>query len=309
MRQRLLLVLLAAVFALAPPAAAQGFEGIIRQRTIMVDSDALNEILFTLEDEEMDEEEFDEEDELDEEEYEEYEQRYMRAMMDRILELSVDELLSMARSGLDIEVEETTMSVKGAKIRADVGAFGYFIMDADEETLWMVSPERSAFVKWTQVDMEAAERRVQEMMASMGLDPEDMERGGPEPSGPATLEPLSRTARINGFDATGYRAESRNAVTVGWVAKDVHGVGRTFKALTESMEALSGDDEDASGSMETLFWEKGLPVRTQAVSTVFGSLSHYEVTDFLSIEPTSVSDELFKIPAGFREVSMEDLFR
>ncbi|GMR12801.1 MAG: hypothetical protein BMS9Abin29_0994 [Gemmatimonadota bacterium] len=297
MRQVFLLVVLATVFAPAPRAAAQGFEGVIRQRSIMVDGDALYEILYTLEGEEMDEE-----DEFDEE-------QYLRAEVDRILDFSVDELLSMAKAGLEIEVEETSMHMKGAKARTDAGPFGYFIMDADEETLWMVNAEGSVFVKWTQADVKAAEERTREMMANLGIDPADIERAEPEASDAATLEPLSRTARVNGFEATGYRAESRDKVTVAWLVEDVHGLGVALNALAKRMEVLSGDAEVDPGSIGNLLWSKGLPVRIQSVGTSFGRLSRYEITDFLSVEPTSVADDLFEIPAGFREVSLEDLWR
>ena len=299
---RLCGLMIAAVLGSLPGAAtlgAQGFEGVIQQRTIFLDGDALYEILYTFDEEEL----ADEEDEFDEE-------QYLRAEVDRILGLPVDELLSMvSQSGLEMEIEEITMHVKGAKVRTDMGAFGYVIMDADEETLWMVRPENRIFVKWTQADVEAAERQTQETLARLGIDMEDIEGAGSEASDAATFEPLSRTAEINGFEATGYRAESRDDVTVGWLAEDVHGVGATFRALAERTEALYGDDEDASGSTQDLFWERGLPVRIQSVSTALGSLSHYEVTDFLSVEATSVADELFEIPEGFTEVSMEDLWR
>ena len=85
-----------------------------------------------------------------------------------------------------------------------------------------------------------------------------------------------------------------------WVSKDNADLVTAFAALMERVSAMSMEEDGFDVS--ALVAEYGYPVLTQKLS-----YDTYDIEETLSVEPQSVSDDLFVTPAGFRKMTMADL--
>ena len=281
-------VLLAMTWLLLPSATqAQDFEGVIEQRTISLDNDALAELM-------SDFEETDIEDEA----------KYMRWMAEQILAIPVDELTQSGAA----ELEEMTLYVKGEKIRTDIQGdempFDYMIMDSKSGTMLMVSEAGKFYVEWSAEAM-------QELMGGMGVDQDMMEKASGKPAGRPEIRALGKTEDVNGVQCEAYMIEHEGRFTVGWISKEHQDLHESFKAYAEKMESMYGEDEKGSSD---LLWEKGLPVRIQTLyggyhGGYYGGFDSYEIEDMVSVERKSISSDLFEVPAGYSEKSMQELWQ
>ena len=299
--------LLAGAFLLLPAAAlAQGFEGVVKQRTLELEGEAIWRVFDQLggqEDEEYDE--------SDEEWTEEDERRQLQEQVDKLLALPLDELLAMVRPE-DAELgystfNESTFYMKGPMLRVEMGGetggFGYFLVNANETAVTLVNPGEKYYVKWSPDDMDA-------MLADMGLDPNAMEAAA-EPSEAPRIRSLGTTREINGVRAEAYRVEEEGAVTIGWVTGEYGELRASMKKIAERLEKMSPEDESDSAA-EDLLWEKGVPVLIQTVDWSDGlgglSVGGYEVTEVVSVERKSLAADVFKVPAGYTEKSLAELY-
>lgn len=294
------LVPLAVAALVVPGLSAQDFEGVIQQRSISVSSEALYTVL---NDAEIDDAILDGDDE----------QAYLRALTEVVFETPLERFTEMAAYGEDVTVEEMAIHVKGSRMSVEAGGgmgFDRFIVDAGTGTMWMVSSQRQMFVEWTQEDLEAMQRQSQESLAALGIDMDDLAGQADGPEAAATIAPLGRTEEVNGVTATAYRASSGDEIAVAWIRDDDPGIRESFRLLSERMAAMGGDGESGGGpSVSDLFWQEGTPVRTQTLQAAWGNLQGYDVEDILSVERTSVADDLFEVPAGFEKKSLQDLYR
>jgi hypothetical protein len=133
-----LTLLAATVLALPTVAMAQQFEGVIRQRTISVETYALEDRGFD--------------------------------MSDAIFDVATERILAL-REELEADgamtVEEIEVFIKGNQIRTDMEtgeAPGYATIDLDQGIMQMVYPSEQMFMEWTKADME----RMRAMMPDMG---------------------------------------------------------------------------------------------------------------------------------------------
>jgi hypothetical protein len=289
-----LFVMLGTTWLLIPStSSAQSFEGEINQRTITLHEDALRELAFALEEENSEFEEMSEGWGDDE-----YDANYAHWLAQQILAIPPEELL--ARSS-EAELLSGTLYISGQKIRAEVQddetPFDYFLMDTKAGTIFMVSEAQRFYVKWSADEMRA--------MAGMG-----MESGAGESGEGLEVQALGKTETINGVQCTAYGVESDADFTVAWVSSGHSGLSEAFKAFSERMEGMFGEEVVSGSSAKDLLWEKGLPVRTQTLyRNPYAGLSTYEIEDMLSVEQKSLSSDLFEVPAGYAEKSLQELWR
>jgi hypothetical protein len=287
---------------LAPSAMmAQDFEGVIQERTISIEDMALDDLVNQLMEEMYADQEMDEEEEWTEEaEIEE-----MRKVAAQIFSIPMDRLMDMARSG-DAELMDMTLYIKGSKMRADVkeegSPFSYMISDVNSGVVMMVNEPGRYYVKWDAGEM-------QERLKSMGIDPSEMANDDMESAERPQLREVGETMDINGMRCTAYEVMHDGGFARAWVTAEHKALQKTITALTESFSAMIGEDEDSEFDADELFWEKGMPVRTQRMSggTMMG-FSTYEVQDIISIESKSLSSDMFEVPAGYAEKSLQDLW-
>ena len=303
------------VVALAPPciSSAQSFEGTMTQRTIEVGEQALFDLFLA----EGDEPEF--EDEGD----------WIRYTAKRLFDSPLDQL----ENADGVDIQKVTMWVKGSKIRYGLSQMGedtYVIVDAASQTTWMVSPSLRSFVKFTTADVESAAedaaKLAEDMMAKMGIDPDELEQyeeevgeeeyeeeyeeegffTGFEPG----VRALERTEEVNGFTAAAHEAVTGYEIAVGWCADDGLGLLGTMEALA----TLAGFDEEDEDEWDTgpsaldLLCEGKVPVRIQLFSAgAWGQT--YTVEEIVAIEQTPVSDDRFQVPSDYTEKKLSDMWR
>lgn len=146
MQMKSTLTLLAALVLAVPSAAlAQQFEGVIKQRTISVETYALEDRGFE--------------------------------MSEAIFDMATDRILAL-REELEADgvmtVEEAEVHIKGNLIRMDMATEegpAYATMDLDQGIMRMVQPNERMYMEWTKADME----RLKAMMPDMGGDSEEPE--------------------------------------------------------------------------------------------------------------------------------------
>lgn len=282
----LTVALLAACCAVMP-LAAQQFEGVLKHRTISLPEGAVSMLL-------GDEDEGEEVTEANE-------AAWKRRVAARIFAIPADQILASVRSGQmeDATLEETTMHIKGAKIRGE--GFGgdspisYSITDADVGTFIIVSDAQKAYWRWEQPQA-----------AGRAAGPQ-----GPAPrraASRATIRDFGQTATIHGQSCRAYEVVEENGdIVLGWVTTVRPGLRAALDNFMARMQALSSDEEDAERDAGDLLWEKGLPVRIQRLSFTGGPPS-YDIEDILSLEQRPVPASLFAPPAGYTQKSMSDLF-
>ncbi len=202
-----LLVLL----AVATPglAVAQDFEGVVKQRTLSIESYALEDKGFDVS------------------------KAIFDVPLERILALR-DEL----EADGTMMVEEATVYVKGNMIRSDMETEegpAYVTMDLGKGVIRMFQPSEKMYIEWTKEDME----RMKSMMPDMAMggaseEPEPRETG------------LSKT--INGMSCVAYDMETDEGATRVWVSKDNAQLVKAFAGLMESVNSMTMDEEEKDPS-------------------------------------------------------------
>ncbi len=270
-------------------AAAAGFEGTVKSRTISVAVERLATLIGE------------------------------QAARDpqKVFAIPMDQLLAQKdTAGSGVEVREVTISVKGSKVRADgVGRErdGYVVMDADGRSARMVMPGKKQYVEWTTADvqalgekMSAAQKAMQERIAEM---PPQQRRqmeammqrlpgaqtGEPKPQ----ARPLGKTLTINGMRTTAYEVREGAETTTGWVTRDQPELLRTFKALRDNEEKMM---PSVAGGARAALAEHGLPVRVQTLDQ-----RQYRIEEIVEVQRQPVAAELFAVPDGFEKTTPQHM--
>jgi len=269
---------------------AQEFEGIIRQRSIHVNLEFLQDMLW---------------DEEDEPDYSD-EAEYYAGQARKLFDLPMARIESMAATG-EADITHSTVHVKGSRLRISGAseAEGYMVYDLESGTFRLVNPQERTYLEYSRADMEEQQRRTQQMMAQFGADMAEMETEMDDGSdGGRRPEALGRSEVINGFQTAAYEVRANGQFGRGWCAADDSRLVQSFEAL--AAQAASFEDEEEGSDLEDLLCEGQLPIR---VHTFDPSLGDYGIDEIVAIDRTSVSDELFAIPAGYKRISMEEMWR
>ncbi len=271
---RMIFAALVAVSLFQIETYAQDFEGVYRQRMIQVGSDATYEV-------------------LGEAIYEGPEQ-----IVNSLAEVSWEEVLGAS----DADIESLVVFVKGSFTRAQQDLpgepQGYQISDMAAGASWIVNVPERTYLEFTQEDAQRMAAQAEEMMSQMGIDQEQideyeaMEEEIREPEGQS--RPLGRSADVNGVKASAHAYADDRAAVVGWCTPDDKGFVAAMKQLIETSPIA----DEETGVKDWICPDGSLVVRLLRYDSYSGDL---EVDELLSVSRESVSDELFKIPAGFKK--------
>lgn len=299
--RRFLAAFLSALFLAPLSLAAQGFEGVVRQRTLQVDEMGVSEVLWGDGQEDPDFES---------------EEDWVRHIANRLFETPVERWLEGVEG---VSYEEMTVYMKGHMAMYEgAGSEGALsiIMDGSSGRVWMVNHEERSYVTFTPEEMQAA---TNEMLARMGIDPEEAaervdalaERMGEAPEVPVTVRALGRSTRLNGFAVSAYEAVGGGDVAVAWCADDDAGIRRTMEEVFKGMAAWQDEDEEedwmpAGPDLENEVCGEGLAIQTHLY--VPDSTEPYMVDELLSVERESVADERFQVPEGYQRRELSDLW-
>ncbi len=226
---------------------------------------------------------------------------------DAVLALSVDSLFRGYRQTEGVVHVTSTYYLAPGKISAQSASAdttepsNYMIMDANAGTMDVVMPEQKVYVEWTADDFKKMQAHQQ---------PHDTT------TTPITVTALHKTAVVNGFKCSLYRAESAEhadgsgrEIVVGCLSSEHKDVSDALKTLLEGMSKLAGAGEGGPSAAAVLA-QHGLPIRIQTVTVSGGTLSSdYDVEDIVAVTPGHVPAERFTPPAGFKKTSMADLIK
>ena len=233
---------------------------------------------------------------------------------DKIYAIPMDKV--MAAPG--VKPRETTIQVKGSKVRADTGGRepgGYVIMDVDQGTSWMIMPAQKKYIEWTKSDLKALtdkmatmQKQMQERMASMPPEQrkqmEAMMKSLPNMAGNDAAKPqvhaLGKTETINGMQTKAYEVRIGDESAVGWVTQDQKDLQHTFKNLREGQEKIMS--RNRGQDIQSALADTGLPVRVQKVDH-----DDYHVEELVDVQRTSMNADLFSIPPGFEKTTPQQM--
>lgn len=268
--------------ALPSSTVAQQFEGVIRVRTVSLDSDQVEQLLNDLsngadegQDEEMSEE------------------QHRQRTGDKLLAVSMDALFQFAREN-EGEVTEIALYVKGGKIRQEVTQAGaprmVGLVDLDARTFLYLNLDERYYVDMGQLVETLRDAPAQGAAPAAGRPPA-RDRG--------------KTATVAGMPCREYEVTTDEGVIVGCVASGQRPLERALRAFAERTQAAFSGDEEQGYDDEDALWEKGLPVRTQR----FDLQSGYDVDEMVAVERKPVAADQFVVPAGFTKKTVEEMAR
>jgi len=235
---------------------------------------------------------------------------------DKLYAIPIDKVMAVP----GVKPRETTIQVKGSKVRADTGGRepdGYVIMDIDQGTSWMVMPAQKKYVEWTKADLKALADKMGEMQKQMqermaGMPPEQrkqmeaMMKSMPGAAGSDAPKPqvraLGKTQTINGMQTTAYEVRIGDDTAVGWVTQDQKDLQRTFKKLREGEEKMMS--RNPGPGLQSALADNGLPVRVQKVER-----TDYRIEELVDVQRMPMAVELFAIPAGFEKTTPQQLMQ
>jgi hypothetical protein len=285
-------LLLGSLLVIPMTAAADGFEGTLKVRTVAIETDHLSGLLDG------------------------------KSVTDsqNVFAISVDKLLALKGSG--VEVTEPTIYIKGSKVRAEsIGRDrnDYVIMDLDSGTSWMVTPKDKKYVEWTKGDTQALANKMEEMHKAMDermakLPPEQRQQmeammkgmpgmpGAPAAAPKVEVHPLGKTQTVDGVQTTGYEARQGSETVQAWVTQDYKELLPTFQAMQENMEKMTPGRKAGEKGVRATLAAYGLPVRVQTLGG-----RQYRVEDLLEVQKKSVPADLFSLPAGFEKSTPQQM--
>lgn len=266
------LVALAILAGLPGGAAAQGFEGLIKTRTISVQPSAL--------------------------------ERLGATTPEHVFALPIERILALQSTRDEDAVvqvtveEEAILSIKGSMIRMKAAA------DVSDTTwYWLIDLERGTWLA-----MQPSRRRYAELAASDEPTEEPPSTPGRAHRAAEGARPLGATRTFVGVRATGYEVRSESEITRGWMAAqpDLAGLVRAFENLSRMWEESADADQEADA--EELLLAHGFPMLRQTLEVQDGQLGGYTIEETVSVERKPMPASLFALPAGYRKVSLEELF-
>jgi hypothetical protein len=266
---------LLAALALPGLTWAQGFEGTIETRAASLDEEALKYLLGPA----GEEEEFD---------------------ASGIFEVPIVRIIAEAPQLGGIEVEVLTYHFKGTMMRVDGGLEeempGYAILDFGAGSFSLVNPAERLVLEMTREDFE----EMKEMMAEEEAEP----RAKPE------VRPLGHAKDINGMHAEAFEIKSEQETTVAWVTKDLSDVVEVFLELESRMKSMGMfEEEDEDTEVFMLLAEHGFPVLEQTLKRYPWGEYSYDISAVISVERTSLADDMFVIPEDYERHSILEMMR
>lgn len=268
---------------------AQEFEGTIKQRSVQVNLEFLQDLLWN--------------DEA-EQEYSD-EAQYYAAQASKLFDLPMQRFESMAARG-EADITQSTVHVKGSRVRiaGGSGEEAYMVYDLETGTFRLVNPQESTYLEYSRADMEEQQRRTQRMMAQLGVDMEEMESEmDVESDRGRSPKALDRSEVINGFRTTGYEVEAHGQFGRGWCAEDDSKLVQSLEALAAQAASL---EEEEESDVEDLLCAGQLPIRVHRFDP---SVGDYGIEEIVAIDRIPVPDESFAIPPGYKRISMQEMWR
>jgi len=278
---------------LTAPAAALGFEGTLKLRTVSVARDQLGKVTGGSAPDDA-----------------------------QALTIMPDTVLAVKDAGA--QSQESMVYINGTKVRMDMalepGKQGYAIIDTNKNTTWFVVPSEKRYMEWSDADAKAmgeklaqVEKMLKERMASLPPEQraqvENMLKGikgadGTQAPPKVVAAPNGKTQTVNGMQAAGYQVKTGDETMVGWVTQDQPELGKLLRTVQERMEDMTPPALRGQQSARTSLTEKGFPVMVQTIDK-----DHYRIEEVLTVEKKTVPADMFVIPQEFAKTTGRDAIK
>lgn len=178
---------------------------------------------------------------------------------------------------------EMTMSVKGDKVRVDIGDQVSTIVDSSNEDAGIVSLMHQQKMAMTvpKATVDAMRER-----AKAQLEGED---AGPD------IKPTGNKETISGFECEEFKGTFQGMNVSYWITKDLP----NEEQILEQLSKLSGDVDPFRGAFKD-GEIPGFPIRTVIESDQSGA----STMTVVSVEEKNVDESLFAIPDGYKSMEM-----
>ncbi len=148
-------------------------------------------------------------------------------------------------------------------------------------------------------DMDAMEKMGDQMGMAMGSDPEMMV-GDMAEEDLFSLKPTGETRTVNGFKCELYKGtDSEGDFYHVWIHKGFADVFETLITAFSGLDKSSADEDKESAFFRKI---KGIPVLTKTLS--MGDVS---INEIKSISREPVASDMFKVPADFKKMDMQQM--
>jgi hypothetical protein len=173
---------------------------------------------------------------------------------------------------------ETTLTIKGDKMRTDVGKELSSIMD-------MSTGDMETFMHTQKMTMKI---KGSQTKAGTEVVKKEMEKTGENP-----LKATGKKEKVGEHDCEIYEMNIAGSKTQMWIAKDYPNYDKIKKEMDVMQQAaskMSGVDQQA------------MELPGMAVKTVVEAAGMKTTTTLVSVETKAVDDSVFKAPAGYTEL-------
>ncbi|MFZ0391510.1 MAG: DUF4412 domain-containing protein [Calditrichia bacterium] len=266
--------------SLALSAAAKDFEGVVTQRQIYV---SLIDLDHTLDFSDME------------------------TVAEKWFSKSVDELRNAAKNSQDPDVYEEsqmTITVKGNKMRIDTQEDNQTvsaIYDSENQQVITLQHDQKMAMVTNLNDMKnMAQSFTGQMGGSEGTDQEDDDA---EEESQFSMQKTGDTRTINGYKATLYKGTDDDGdYSYLWITDDDAGLLGVFTGLMQMMD----QEEESAEDKELAFFKgiSGFPVLTKSLSE-----SDLNIMELVKVEEKNVSGDLFKVPADYQQMDMQQMMQ
>ncbi len=221
----------------------------------------------------------------------------------------------VGESGQGVRVHTEAIWVKGNLFRTDMNENGEktaIIFDSKTQKLTTLSwKEKKAVVVDVGKMMKAVNNMAKQMGKTFGFDANAMKQmmqgNQAEKEGDLfSLKPTGKRKKINGFKCELYVGTDKDGNPLqAWLATPTANLRQLYRSMEEMTKAMEKNKEMEDS--ESLFLKKTdkFPVLKKWVE----NNSDFNFDEFVSMKKQSVSADLFKVPAGFQVVSMEDMMQ
>jgi len=221
----------------------------------------------------------------------------------------------VGESGPGVRVHTAIIWVKGNLLRTDINENGEktaIIFDSKAQKLTTISwKEKKAVVIDVGKMMKAMNNVAEQMGKAFGLDANAMKQmmqgsQAEKESDLFSLKPTGKKKKINGFKCELYIGTDKdgNLLQV-WLTTPTANLRQLYQSMEEMTKAMEKSKEIEDN--ESKFFEKTdkFPILKKWVE----NNSDFNFEEFVSMKKQSVSADLFKVPAGFQVISMENMMQ
>ncbi len=204
-----------------------------------------------------------------------------------LLDVSVERLLAL-RGELeaqgDMTVTEDEIYIKGSHVRSnftDDEGPAWASIDLAQGVMRLVRPDQRMYIEMTQDDMK-------QMAANMGAGPGEQ----PQPD----VSSVGGSKTISGLRSHAYDVTTTEGTRRIWVSNANVDLATSFQRFAEAPNF--GGEPDAAYVVA----EHGFPMLE-----LWTTYDTFEIEEVVAVEPQSLDDALFAMPAGYRKTTMAEM--